>query len=431
MRKLLAASPLLALSSSLCFAQEEAAAPQPVALTAARVLNPATGEVLANATVLVEGDTITAVGVDVEVPAGVERIELGDSTLMPGWIDCHVHLGSELDAQSFIRTVRETPVDDAIRGVMHAKRTLEAGFTTVRSAGCSGFTDVALARAIDAGEIAGPRILPAGHALGITGGHGDVTGFAPGILELDPEHGVADGPDAFVRAARYQIKHGAKVIKIIATAGVLSFEASVGAQQMSEEEIRAVVEECHRHGVKVLAHAHGKEGILAAVRGGVDSIEHGSLLDEEVAQAMLEHGTFLVPTTGLVELIDISVLPPPIAAKAREVLPLAVHGVETAIRMGVPIALGTDAAVIPHGVNAVEFVALVKRGMSPLNALRTGTTNASKLLGRPDLGHLEPGSKADLVAVPGDPLEDITTTQHVSFVMKGGEVVKGIDPRHW
>ncbi|HED63936.1 MAG TPA: amidohydrolase family protein [Planctomycetes bacterium] len=402
--------------------QEKDAPPPRIALHAARVLDPESGELITDATVLIEGDSIVAVGRNLDLPEDADRIELGDRTLMPGWIDCHVHLGYEIDAQSFIREVRETAVDAAIRGTAHARRTLEAGFTTVRNVGSSGFADVALARAIEAGTVIGPRIIPAGHAIGITGGHADVTGFAPGILELDPEHGIADGVDQCIRATRYQIKHGAKVIKIVATAGVLSFEDSVGAQQMSDEEIAAVVEEAGRHGIKVCAHAHGKAGILAAVRGGVASIEHGSLLDEEVAREMIARGTYLVPTTGLVDLLDLSILPEHIANKAREVLPLAVRGVETAVRMGVPIAFGTDAAVIPHGINAKEFAALVARGMSPLDAIRTATVNAADLLGRPDLGNLRPGSRADLVAVEGNPLEDITATERVGFVMKGGKV---------
>jgi len=402
--------------------QSQEAPAKLVAIHAARVLDPATGTMLEHATVLIEGDTIRAIGTNIEVPANARLINLEDQTLMPGWIDCHVHLGYELDADSFVRATRETAVDEAIRATAHAKTTLEAGFTTVRNVGSSGFTDVALGRAIERGTVVGPRIVPAGHALSITGGHGDATGFAPGVLETNPEVGVADGPDAFVRAARYQIKHGAKVIKIIATAGVLSFEDSVGAQQMSDEEIRAVVEEAHRHGIKVCAHAHGKAGILAAVRGGVDSIEHGSLLDEEVAKEMIARGTYLVPTTALVDMIPLDALPPSIAAKAREVLPLAVRGVETAVRLGVPIAFGTDCAVIPHGTNAMEFAALVQRGMTPLAALRTATTNAADLLGRTDVGRLEVGALADLVAVPGNPLTDIHTTEHPSFVMKGGEV---------
>lgn len=395
-----------------------------LAIHAARALDPATGKLFEDATVLVEGDTIRSIGTDISIPDEAKRLDLGDQTLMPGWIDCHVHLGYELDAESFVRATRETAVDEAIRATAHAKTTLMAGFTTVRNVGSSGFTDVALGRAIERGTVVGPRIVPAGHALSITGGHGDATGFAPGVLETTPEVGVADGPDAFVRATRYQIKHGAKVIKIIATAGVLSFEDSVGAQQMSDAEIRAVVEEAHRHGIKVCAHAHGKAGIFAAVRAGVDSIEHGSLLDEEVAKEMIARGTYLVPTTALVDTIPLDALPAPIAQKAREVLPLAVRGVETAVRLGVPIAFGTDCAVIPHGTNATEFAALVERGMTPLAALKTATANAADLLGRDDLGHLAPGFLADLVAVPGNPLEDISLTEHPRFVMQAGKVVR-------
>ena len=394
-------------------------------LQAARVFDPATGTLHHNAAVLVRGDSIVDFGTDLEVPAGAAVIDLGDSTLMPGWIDCHVHLGYELDANSFDRAVRETDLDAAIRATVHASKTLMAGFTTVRNAGSNGFLGVSLARAIDAGVIPGPRVIPAGHALSITGGHGDVTGFAPGILEAGPEQGVADGADAFTKAARYQIKHGAKVIKIMATAGVLSFEDSVGAQQMSAEEMTAVVEEAARHGIRVCAHAHGRDGILAAVRAGVASIEHGSMVDEVIAREMIRRGTWLVPTTALAEMIDTTILPPQLAAKAKAILPLAKDAVSLAISMGVPIAFGTDAAVIPHGQNAKEFAALVSRGMSPAAALQSATISAAQLLDRADLGRLSAGCKADLVAVPGNPLEDITATERPNFVMKGGQVVRG------
>jgi imidazolonepropionase-like amidohydrolase len=393
-------------------------------IRAARVLEPVAGVVLENAAVLVRNDEIVSFGTGLSLPEGAQLIDLGDSTLMPGWIDCHVHLGYQIDADTFSRETRDTAVHDAIRATGHARTTLEAGFTTVRNVGSRGFVDVALARAIDRGKVIGPRVIPAGHALSITGGHGDVTGHAPGILEMSPEQGVADGADAFTRATRYQIKHGAEVIKIIATAGVLSFEKGVGAQQMSMDELQAVVQEAARHGVKVCAHAHGKAGIMAAVQAGVDSIEHGSLIDQKIAAEMIKRGTYLVPTTVIPDLLDLSVLPEHIANKARDVLPKAIEGVKTAIRMGVPIAFGTDAAVIPHGQNAKEFAALVKRGLSPMQALQSATLNAARLLGRDDLGRLAAGCKADLVAVPGNPLTDITRTESVNFVMKGGKIYK-------
>jgi imidazolonepropionase-like amidohydrolase len=244
-------------------------------------------------------------------------------------------------------------------------------------------------------------------------------------MELGPEQGVADGVDQVVRAVRYQAKHGARVIKICATAGVLSLDATVGAQQLSYEEMRAIVEEAARQGLKVAAHAHGTAGINAAVRAGVASIEHGSMLDDSTIALMIARGTYLVPTAYLQQTIDFSSLPPAIAAKAREVFPLARASHRRAIQAGVKIAFGTDAAVMPHGQNAHEFGVYVEYGMSPLNALRTATTNAADLLGVTDRALLLPGRLADIIAVPGNPLTDIHVTERVSFVMKGGVVVKG------
>ena len=231
-----------------------------------------------------------------EAPDDAEVIDLGDATLMPGWIDAHVHLDGQLSEESFMHPVRETAAGAALRGAANARTTVEAGFTTVRNVGSSGFTDVALRDAIRRGDIVGPRIVPAAHSLGITGGHCDATGWRPGVLETDWRDGVADGPWEAVRAARYQIKHGAEVIKICATAGVASFEEQVGAQQFTLEEMEAIVDEAARHGMKVAAHAHGTAGIKAAVRAGVASIEHGSILDDEAIDLMIERGTFLVPT---------------------------------------------------------------------------------------------------------------------------------------
>jgi imidazolonepropionase-like amidohydrolase len=266
-------------------------------------------------------------------------------------------------------------------------------------------------------------MIPSGHALGITGGHCDVTGYAPGIAEGSPESGVVDGVDEALKAVRYQAKHGAKVIKICATAGVLSFDATVGAQQLSDEEMRAIVQEARRHGLKVAAHAHGAEGILAAVRAGVASIEHGSLINDEAMALMKQQGTYLVPTTYLVDAIDLTQLPPPIRAKAEGILPLAKANLRLAIRAGVKIAFGTDAAVYPHGRNAREFAALVERGMTPIDAIRAATVNDADLLGVTDRGRIAPGLLADLIAVPGNPLTDVRVLERVTFVMKGGVTV--------
>jgi imidazolonepropionase-like amidohydrolase len=299
-----------------------------------------------------------------------------------------------------------------------------AGFTTVRDLGASDFVNVALGRAVEAGLVDGPTVIASGHSIGITGGHCDATGFRPGLLEPREEDGVADGPESLLRSVRYQIKHGARVIKICATAGVLSFEGPVGAQQMSEEEIRTVVEEAKRHGLKVAAHAHGLEGIKAAIRAGVTSIEHGSILDDEAIQMMKARGTYLVPTTGLTDRINLDALPPPIRAKAVEIIPKAQQSVRMAVAAGVKIALGTDAAVIPHGINGIEFGAMVARGMSPADAIRAGTVNGADLLGLPDRGVIAVGRRADLVAVSGNPLVDVKVLEDAKFVMAGGKVYK-------
>jgi imidazolonepropionase-like amidohydrolase len=395
----------------------------PVVIRAARLLDVTAGVIRRPGVVRVEDGVIRAVGgQDI---AGADVVDLGDVTLLPGLIDVHTHLTSDLEGDWVTREVRELPADAALRGVRNAAVTLRAGFTTVRDVGASGFADVSLARAVDAGRVPGPRIVPSAHAIGITGGHCDITGYAPGILELGPEAGVADGVDAAVRAVRYQVKHGARVIKICATAGVLSYDATVGAQQLSSEEMTAIVQEASRHGLKVAAHAHGSAGILAAVRAGVASIEHGSMLTDEIIALMRQRGTYLVPTAYLLDRVVPASLPPAFQAKFRQVLPIARASHRRAIAAGVKIAFGTDAAVYPHGENAKEFTAYVNYGMRPIDAIRTATLNAADLLGVTERGSIAPGKLADLIAVPGDPLDDVRVLERVSFVMKGGVVVRG------
>src|SRR5881394_3737723 len=269
-------------------AQPVASNTRPVLIKAARLLHVASGQIAANQSVLVQNKTIAAIGPSLTAPDGATIIDLGNVTLLPGLIDCHTHLTLDFEPGWENRPAKEIPALWSLRGARNAKRTLLAGFTTVRDLGGHGFADVALAEAIAQGWVDGPRMFPAAHPLSISGGHGDITGFAPGVLEQTPESGVADGPEEVLKAVRYQIKHGAKVIKIMATAGVLSFEGSVGAQQYSEEEMRVIVQEAHRHGIKVAAHAHGIEGIKAAIRAGVDSIEHGTFLDAEAIALMKE-----------------------------------------------------------------------------------------------------------------------------------------------
>jgi len=316
---------------------------------------------------------------------------------------------------------------------VNAKRTLMAGFTTVRNLGLFVPTgglllDVALARAVDAGWIDGPRIVPAGHAITPTGGHLDPTMFqalAPHIMPISVEEGVADGIDEIRKAVRYQIKHGARVIKCCASGGVMSHTGPAGAQQYSYEELKVIADEAHRAGLKAAAHAHGEDGIRAAIEAGIDCIEHGSLMSDDTIRLMVERGTFLVATTYLADGMDVSRAAPELQAKAAIVFPQAKATISRAIEAGVKIACGTDAPAIPHGKNAKELEALVNRGMTPLQAIRAATLVSAELIDVDDRARIEPGLLADLVGVPGDPLSDITVTQRVAFVMKGGVVHRG------
>src|SRR3954462_2965273 len=287
--------PKLTVLFSLLLAGYVSAQQQPIVVRAARMVDVTRGQLVAPAVLVISGDKIRSVGAS-DVPAGARTIDLGDLTLMPGLIDAHTHLTMDISGDWVTRSVRELPADAALRGARNARLTLLAGFTTVRDVGAGGFADISLMKAIDAGMVIGPRMIPSAHAIGITGGHCDDTGWAPGINELGFRDGVADGPDEAVKAVRYQIKHGAKVIKVCATAGVFSFDATIGAQQLSDAELQAIVQEATRHGLKGADHAHGREGILVGVRAGVASIEHGSMLTDAAIDLMKRRGTYLVPT---------------------------------------------------------------------------------------------------------------------------------------
>jgi len=389
-----------------------------------------------NAVILVQGDRITAVGPNVPVPAGATVIDLSGETVLPGFIDAHVHLAGRTigDGDWQHSRLTEMPSQLALLGAAHAQQTLESGFTTVRVVGSASFGDVALRNAINAGWIQGPRIVAAGISFGIRGGHCDETnGLQPEALggghEGGMEVGVADGVQEVRNAVRYAVKYGADVIKICATGGVLSLTDSVGVQQYTEEEMRAVVETATQLDRRVAAHAHGTAGIKAAVRAGVTSIEHGSILDAEAVALMKQHGTWLVPTLlagfTVESLATAGRLPPPIAAKALAIAPRMHNSFKMALDGGVKIALGTDAGVMHHGTNAREFGLMVRYGMPPMQAIVAGTSSGATLLGlERDIGTIAVGKRADIVAVHGNPLDNIQILESVLFVMKDGRVFK-------
>ena len=406
------------------YSSRGATAEDVIVIRAARLLDVEAVKLISPAVVVVKAERIQAVG-DAAVPPQARTIDLGDVTILPGLIDVHTHLTYDMDKDWLLRTFTEGGAEMTLRGVRNARLTLAAGFTTVRDMGSAYFADTALAKAIDAGWVEGPRMIVSGYAIGITGGHADYTGFAPGILEVGPKQGIADGVADLLEAVRYQMKHGARVIKICATAGIMSFEGSYSNQQLSDEEVRTVVEEAKRQGAKVAAHAYGPEGTLAAVRAGVSSIEHGVGVSDETLALMEQKGIYIVPTAYVFSGgVGYDVLLPEQLVKAKTVDAAAQESHRRAFRSGVKIAFGTDAGNFPHGQNAKEFVTLVEWGMRPLDAIRAATLNAADLLGVSDRGVIAPGKLADIIAVPGDPLEDVMRLQQVCFVMKGGVVVK-------
>ncbi len=427
-----AAALLLAAAASLH--AQELKGSGTVALRAARLIDGTGAAVVTNGVVVVTDDKIVAVGKQgaVTIPAGAKLVDLGDVTLLPGFIDAHTHIiGRELaDPQANDAAVRDYQATGAIIGVANAQKTLLAGFTTIRNVGAPDFDDMALRKAVNEGNVIGPRMQNAGHAIGITGGHCDENGFRPGLMDGNPMLGIADGPDQIRAAVRYQAKYGADVIKMCATGGVLSEGDAVGVQQYTYEEMKALVDEATKLERKVAAHAHGAEGIKTAVRAGVSSIEHGSFLDEEGARLMVQHGTYLVPTLSAgeaaVRAADAGILKGLRAQKARAAAAAMKNGVKIAVKDGVPIALGTDAGVGAHGTNGHEFTLMVEwGGMTPMQSIVAGTMSGAKLLGwDKQIGSLAAGKWADVVAVPGDPLQDIHVMERPVFVMKNGYVYK-------
>ena len=390
------------------------------------------GKLVEPAQIVIENGLIIQINPE-KTPEDAKFINLNNKILMPGMMDMHTHLDADFNGNFDQIITKESASKGALRGVKNAEKTLMAGFTTVRNVGQLHITkelvDVALSEASDEGWIKAPRIIPTGHMITIAGGHGDLTlGLAEGLIQVGPEHGIVNGPIEALKAVRFQIKNGAKFIKIHATAGVLSLEDSVGAQQLSNEEMKVIVEEAQRHGIRVAAHAHGTEGIIAAINAGVHSIEHGSLIDDEAMKLMKKKKVFLVPTTGLVENIKLGIdkLNPKMAKKAQYVLPLAQENLSKAIKAGVKIALGTDTPLIKHGENAQELSAMVERGMTPIQAIQAATINPAELLNVKDRGIIKVGYLADLIAVETDPLKNITSLENVEFVMKGGVIYKNI-----
>ena len=401
--------------------------PRRVVVHAGHALDVKTGKLLSDETFIIEDGRIVSAGPSAETkaPPDALRIELPNATVLPGLIDAHTHL--TYDPRFGYEELGASVLRSALTGAKNARVTLQAGFTTVRNVGAEGYSDVALRDAINAGDVPGPRMLVSGPALGITGGHCD-NNLLPYEYHATGD-GVADGIAAVQHKVRENIKYGSDLIKICATGGVLSKGDDPQASQYTLEEMKAIVADAHRLGRKVAAHAHGAQGILWASEAGVDSIEHGSYIDDAGIAEMKKNGTYLVPTLYLgdwfLENAERNHVPDFLLGKAKTVMPIARKNIAHAFASGVKVAFGTDAAVYPHGLNAREFAVMVKLGLTPLQAIQAATVNAADLLGwSGKVGSLEPGAWADLVAVDCDPLKDVTTLEHVKFVMKGGEVVK-------
>jgi imidazolonepropionase-like amidohydrolase len=421
---------LIFMSTALCAGQAKPNLPNEIAIRAGKVLDVRTGTYSSDQIIWIEGDRIKAIGNASEMtgklPPGTKMLDLSQSTVLPGLIDCHTHL-TMTPRDSGPAGLHLSYPRQALTGARNARVTLEAGFTTVRNVGAGGYSDIALRDAIKAGDVPGPRMLVSGPPLSITGGHGDENFLAP---QYDwSSDGVADGVDGVTKKVRENIKYGADVIKFMATGGVLSEGDNPALAQYSPEEMKAIVDTAHGLGRKVAAHAHGAGGIKYAVLAGVDSIEHGSYINDEDIELMKQRGTYLVPTVyledWLIENVQVLGLTPNMIEKAKLVLPIAQQNLSHAFKSGVKVAFGTDAAVYPHGLNGHEFGKMVEMGMSPLQTIQAATVNASELLGWADrVGTLEPGKFADIIALQSDPLTNVHVLENVQFVMKGGEVVK-------
>jgi imidazolonepropionase-like amidohydrolase len=413
--------------------------PKSYLLKAARLFDGKSNALVSPGAVVVTDGKIVGVGSSAKAPEDAEVIDLGDATLLPGFIDAHTHLTmsySEDYAKATLDGLRKPIPEMALDAGVNARVTLMAGFTTVRDVGSEHYLDAGLRNAINRGVVPGPRMLVAVHAIGATGGHCDDTGWREGAVgeETGPEKGVVNGADEARRAVRLAHKYGATIIKTCATGGVLSLADAVDTPQLTQAELDALVDEAHALRLKTAAHAHGAEGAKRAIRAGIDSIEHGSFLDDQALDMMKQKGTYYVPTlmaaVGLSEQIQKGVpIPPAIKVKAEDAIAHVHQTFQKALAKGVKIALGTDAAVYPHGRNAEEFHQMTDLGMKPIDALKAGTSNDADLLGLANqIGTLEAGKLADVVAVPGDPVQNIRQTEHVLFVMKEGVIYKNEKP---
>jgi imidazolonepropionase-like amidohydrolase len=434
---------LFSAASLLSVVTTFAADPAPtIALKAARLFDGKSKALVTNGVVIVQGGKIVDAGSNIPIPQGAQIIDLGDATLSPGFMDAHTHLTADFSRNYNQRRLEEVDLnvsEQAIIATTYARATIEAGFTTVRDLGSrfvasKEFVDVALRNAINHAVVPGPRMLVATYGVGATGGHFDPTaGFRDMLFGHEPgwSEGIADGPDAIRHAVRFEIKNGADVIKAAVSGGVLSLTDEVDTPQFTAPEIAALVDETHRLRKKVAVHCHGDQAAKDAIEAGVDSIEHGSFLKPETLQLMKAKGTWLVPTLMATEwvLAKLDSYPAVLQEKGKAAGAARTEMFRNAVKLGVKIALGTDAGVYPHGQNAKEFKLMVDLGMSPIDALRAGTSSDAELLGiSAKVGTLEKGKLADIVAIPGDPTQDITATERVSFVMKEGKVVKSAKP---
>ncbi len=418
-------------------AEPAAAVNRPIVLKAAHLFDAVSGTPTEGAVIIVQGNKIQAVGAAAPLPADAQVVDLGDATLLPGFIDAHVHLSQESGPNwylDFYHDLMRFPAEQALYGAHYAKLTLEAGFTTVRDVGSEDYVALGLRNAIAAGVVPGPRMLVANYAIGATGGHADQDPYPPErIATAGPLKGVCNGPEQCREAVRYQLKFGADLIKFMPSGGVLSLSDPVDNPQLTQEEMNAIVSEAHNWGRKVAAHCHGDRAAKMAIAAGVDSIEHGTFLKDETLAEMKKKHIYLVATlfAGAWTGEHLDKFPAPIAAKARAASAQAQTMFQHAVKLGTPLALGTDAAVEPHGLNAREFSLMVKNGLTPAQALMAGTAHGADLLGVADkVGTLSAGKLADIVAVAGNPLTDLKTTEHPVFVMKEGVIYVGAPAPH-